>query len=136
MLQLSQAFLRGIGNASRLKAHKTEHLAVCRLFYPQKQKTPEIQAAYIDVHYENSRMTGFEVAAKIKTIKGIDFPFVVMSTNDNQANQQNSKELGAVAFVDKHYESMKASTEYLREFLGNLHGPFPYKIFNLNDSFR
>lgn len=79
--------------------------------------TPDIDLAYFDVNYENTTMTEFDLAEAIKKLKGSRFPFMIMSMNDDLGNHRRSQKTGALGFVEKNYESLEASIEYVKRIL-------------------
>lgn len=79
--------------------------------------TPEVDLAYIDVNYENTLMTGFDLAEAIKKLKGPGFPFMIMSMNDDMENHRLSKKVGALGFAEKNYDCLEASIQYVKEKL-------------------
>lgn len=93
----------------------------------------DVDFAFIDINYAGSTLNGFDLAA-LFIQRGLHFPFVIMSMDDDLQNHQKSEKVGALAFVEKTYDSMMESIQYVASILKtkdqNL--SIPHRIFNRN----
>ncbi len=94
-------------------------------------QSAEVDFAFIDINYAGSTLTGFDLAA-LFIQRGLHFPFVIMSMDDDLVNHQKSENVGALAFVEKTYDSMMESIQYVASILmSKAQNPrLPHRIFN------
>lgn len=96
-------------------------------------QSADVNFAFIDVNYAGSTLNGFDLAA-LFIHRRLPFPFVIMSMNDDLENHQKSENVGALAFVEKTYDSMMESIQYVTSILKTKDGNsrLPHRIFNRN----
>ena len=96
-------------------------------------QSPDVDFAFIDINYAGSTINGFDLAAQFSQ-RGFHFPFVIMSMDDDIVNHQKSENVGALAFVEKTYDSMMESIQYVASFLKtkDKNPRIPHRIFNRN----
>lgn len=96
-------------------------------------QSADIDFAFIDINYAGSTLKGFDLA-DLFIQRGLHFPFVIMSMDDDLENHQKSENVGALAFVEKTYDSMMESIQYVASILKSKdqNTRLPHRIFNRN----
>lgn len=94
------------------------------------RRIPEINFAYIDINYDNTLISGFELAKELKRLKGNELSFMIMSMSDHPDHHWLSKKFGALGFVEKSYECIETSIKYIKRTSLNLSNNCHHQVFN------
>jgi len=103
--ELMQCFLQNLGYRVETTDRPEKALSILQ------SDRRRFDLAYIDIHYEGTDVTGFDLVRQISNRGQEAIPFFIMSMSDTTINRAEAIKLGAIDFLDKTYEDLVGSIE-------------------------